>query len=87
MEEGRVMSIFDAAVIKEATRDELLNAANLAMRCLNPNGKYRPTMKEVAIDSSSLIFFFKVLIHEIDLLKVVDNSDLKTPLLQTKSKR
>ncbi|KAD7478353.1 hypothetical protein E3N88_01489 [Mikania micrantha] len=48
MEEGRVMSIFDAVVIKESTRDELLSFANLAMRCLNLNGKHRPTMKEVA---------------------------------------
>ncbi|KAL8246599.1 hypothetical protein R6Q59_007815 [Mikania micrantha] len=50
MEDGRVMSIFDAVVIKEGTRDKLLSLANLAMRCLNLNGKYRPTMKEVAIE-------------------------------------
>ncbi|KAJ0832128.1 putative protein kinase RLK-Pelle-WAK family [Helianthus annuus] len=48
MEEGRVMSIFDSTVIKEATRNELLEVANLAERCLNLNGKYRPTMKDVA---------------------------------------
>nr|GEV10735.1 kinase-like domain-containing protein [Tanacetum cinerariifolium] len=39
MEEGRVMSIFDAMVIKEGTRDELMVVANLAMRCLNLNGR------------------------------------------------
>ncbi|XP_024978158.1 wall-associated receptor kinase-like 1 [Cynara cardunculus var. scolymus] len=50
MEEGRVMSIFDAMLVKEGSRDELLAMANLAMRCLNFNGKYRPTMKEVAIE-------------------------------------
>ncbi|GJW66464.1 wall-associated receptor kinase-like protein 2 [Tanacetum coccineum] len=50
VEEGRVMSIFDTMVIKEGTRDELLAVANLAMRCLNSNGKNRPTMKEVAIE-------------------------------------
>ncbi|KAJ0532428.1 putative protein kinase RLK-Pelle-WAK family [Helianthus annuus] len=54
MEEGRVMSIFDAMVIKEGTRDELLILANLAMRCLNLNGKYRPTMKEVAIELETI---------------------------------
>ncbi|KAJ0659791.1 putative protein kinase RLK-Pelle-WAK family [Helianthus annuus] len=54
MEEGRVMSIFDAVVIKEGTRDELLMVANLAMRCLNMNGKYRPTMKEVAIELETI---------------------------------
>ncbi|KAM0005062.1 putative protein kinase RLK-Pelle-WAK family [Helianthus debilis subsp. tardiflorus] len=50
MEEGRVMSIFDVTVIKEGIRDSLLALANLAMRCLNTNGKHRPTMKEVAIE-------------------------------------
>ncbi|KAJ0693928.1 putative protein kinase RLK-Pelle-WAK family [Helianthus annuus] len=48
MEKGRVMSIFDSTVIKEATRNELLEVANLAERCLNLNGKYRPIMKDVA---------------------------------------
>nr|KAJ0220914.1 hypothetical protein LSAT_V11C200072330 [Lactuca sativa] len=54
MEEGRVMSIFDALVIKEGSRDELLALANLAMRCLNMNGKNRPTMKEVAIELETI---------------------------------
>ncbi|KAL9995448.1 putative protein kinase RLK-Pelle-WAK family [Helianthus debilis subsp. tardiflorus] len=54
MEEGRVMSIFDAMVIKEGTRDELLIVANLAMRCLNLNGKFRPTMKEVAVELETI---------------------------------
>ncbi|KAJ9541349.1 hypothetical protein OSB04_027855 [Centaurea solstitialis] len=54
MEEGRVMSIFDALVIKEGTRDELLAVANLAMRCLNSNGKNRPTMKEVEVELESI---------------------------------
>ncbi|GJX16230.1 wall-associated receptor kinase-like protein 2 [Tanacetum coccineum] len=54
MEEGRVMSIFDTMVIKEGTRDELLAVANLAMRCLNSNGKNRPTMKEVAVDLETI---------------------------------
>ncbi|KAJ0456711.1 putative protein kinase RLK-Pelle-WAK family [Helianthus annuus] len=48
MEEGSAMSIFDAVVINEGSRDELLAIANLAMRCLNLNGRNRPTMKEVA---------------------------------------
>ncbi|KAL8246555.1 hypothetical protein R6Q59_007771 [Mikania micrantha] len=54
MEEGRVMSIFDAVVIKEGTRDDLLILANLTMRCLNLNGKHRPTMKEVAIELETI---------------------------------
>ncbi|XP_071739227.1 wall-associated receptor kinase-like 2 [Rutidosis leptorrhynchoides] len=54
MEEGREMSIFDAMVIKEGSRDELMKIANLAMRCLNLNGKYRPTMKEVAAELETI---------------------------------
>ncbi|XP_022007639.2 wall-associated receptor kinase-like 9 [Helianthus annuus] len=54
MEEGRAMSIFDAMVIKEGTRDELLVVASLAMRCLNLNGRYRPTMKEVATELEAI---------------------------------
>ncbi|CAI9271006.1 unnamed protein product [Lactuca saligna] len=50
MEEGRVMSIFDAMVVKEGSTNELLAMANMAMRCLNFNGKNRPTMKEVATE-------------------------------------
>ncbi|CAI9271816.1 unnamed protein product [Lactuca saligna] len=48
MEEGGAMSIFDASVVKEGSRSELLAVANLAMQCLNFNGRNRPTMKEVA---------------------------------------
>ena len=54
MEEGSFMSLFDAMVIKEGNRDELLLVANLAMRCLNPIGKYRPTMKEVATELETM---------------------------------
>ncbi|KAI3747321.1 hypothetical protein L6452_09775 [Arctium lappa] len=54
MEEGRVMSIIDAMVIKEGTRDEIFAVANLAMRCLNLNGKNRPTMKEVVAELETI---------------------------------
>ncbi|XP_035839163.1 wall-associated receptor kinase-like 3 isoform X2 [Helianthus annuus] len=50
MKEGRVMSIFDQAVVKEDSKGVLLTIANLAMRCLNTNGKQRPSMKEVAME-------------------------------------
>ncbi|KAJ0464552.1 putative protein kinase RLK-Pelle-WAK family [Helianthus annuus] len=50
MKEGRVISIFDQAVVKEDSKGVLLTIANLAMRCLNTNGKQRPSMKEVAME-------------------------------------
>nr|XP_043631943.1 wall-associated receptor kinase-like 6 [Erigeron canadensis] len=54
MEEGRIMSTFDARMLNEANRDELLLIANLAMRCLNMNGRNRPTMKEVAVELETI---------------------------------
>ncbi|KAD5960549.1 hypothetical protein E3N88_12021 [Mikania micrantha] len=54
MEEGCVMSIFDAVVLEKGTRDELLAVASLAQRCLNPIGKNRPTMKEVATELETI---------------------------------
>nr|GEY23467.1 kinase-like domain-containing protein [Tanacetum cinerariifolium] len=54
MEEGCIMSILDGMVIKEGTTDVLLTVANLAMRCLNLNGRYRPTMKEVATELEAI---------------------------------
>ncbi|KAM0038308.1 putative protein kinase RLK-Pelle-WAK family [Helianthus debilis subsp. tardiflorus] len=54
MEEEQVMSIFDAIAIKEGTREELMAAANLAMRCLNMKGIYRPTMKEVSVELETI---------------------------------
>ncbi|GKC34879.1 hypothetical protein Tco_1047263 [Tanacetum coccineum] len=64
MEEGSFMSIFDEMVIKgnrdelqmviKGNRDELLLVANLAMRCLNPIGKYQPTMREVATELENI---------------------------------
>jgi serine/threonine protein kinase len=54
MEEGRVMSIFNAIVIKDGNRDELMALANLSMRCLDPIGKNRPTMKEVATELEAI---------------------------------
>lgn len=49
MEENRFFDILDARVIKEGKIEEILAIAELARRCLHPNGKRRPTMKEVAV--------------------------------------
>ncbi|KAH9648191.1 Wall-associated receptor kinase 2 [Citrus sinensis] len=50
MNENRLFEVLDALVLKEAEREEIMTVATLAKRCLNLNGKNRPTMKEVAFE-------------------------------------
>ncbi|KAL3746936.1 hypothetical protein ACJRO7_015813 [Eucalyptus globulus] len=50
MEENRLFNIVDAQVLKEGKKEEIASVANLAKRCLNLNGRNRPTMKEVAME-------------------------------------
>ncbi|KAL3746940.1 hypothetical protein ACJRO7_015816 [Eucalyptus globulus] len=50
MEENRLFDIVDAQVLKEGKKEEIASVANLAKRCLNLNGRNRPTMKEVAME-------------------------------------
>ncbi|KAJ0013887.1 hypothetical protein Pint_20400 [Pistacia integerrima] len=48
--ENRLFDILDVRVSKEGENKEIMNVANLTRRCLNLNGKKRPTMREVAIE-------------------------------------
>ncbi|KAK3438480.1 hypothetical protein EUGRSUZ_C03090 [Eucalyptus grandis] len=50
MEENRLFDIVDAQVLKEGKKEEIASVADLAKRCLNLNGRNRPTMKEVAME-------------------------------------
>ncbi|KAK2998763.1 hypothetical protein RJ639_016127 [Escallonia herrerae] len=50
MKECNCFDIFDARVVKEGGKDEIMRVANLAKRCLNLNGRKRPTMKQVAME-------------------------------------
>ncbi|KAI8003776.1 Wall-associated receptor kinase-like 2 [Camellia lanceoleosa] len=50
IEENRLLEILDPQILKEGWREEMLIVAHLARRCLNLNGKKRPTMKEVAVE-------------------------------------
>ncbi|VVA29208.1 PREDICTED: wall-associated [Prunus dulcis] len=50
MEENHVLDIFDAQVKEDGAPEETLAVAILAKRCLDMNGKRRPTMKEVAME-------------------------------------
>ncbi|KAF8038071.1 hypothetical protein BT93_B0814 [Corymbia citriodora subsp. variegata] len=50
MEQNRLFNIVDAHVLKEVKKEEIALVADLAKRCLNLNGRNRPTMKEVAME-------------------------------------
>ncbi|KAL5581529.1 hypothetical protein UlMin_013971 [Ulmus minor] len=49
MEENRLFEIVDSQVMK-GPKEEIVVVANLANRCLDLNGRKRPTMKEVAME-------------------------------------
>ena len=48
LQESHLFDILDAQVVKEGEKEEIMAVAYLAYRCLNLNGRKRPTMKEVA---------------------------------------
>ncbi|KAH9724147.1 Wall-associated receptor kinase-like 2 [Citrus sinensis] len=50
MKENRLFEVLDDRVLKEAEKEEIITVAMLAKRCLNLNGRKRPTMKEVAFE-------------------------------------
>ena len=49
-EESHLYDILDDRVRKEEEKERIIAVANLAKRCLNLNGKKRPTMKEVTFE-------------------------------------
>ncbi|KAF5457930.1 hypothetical protein F2P56_022001 [Juglans regia] len=55
MEENNLFDIIDNQVLKEAKKEEIIAVANLVKRCLNLNGKKRPTMKEVAKELEAVL--------------------------------
>ncbi|MED6193618.1 hypothetical protein PIB30_021270 [Stylosanthes scabra] len=50
MEENRLFEIVDRRVMKEGEKEHIIAVANLAYRCLEMNGRRRPTMKEVTLE-------------------------------------
>ncbi|XP_061339714.1 wall-associated receptor kinase-like 9 [Gastrolobium bilobum] len=49
MEENSFFDIIDRRVTKEGEKEHIIAVANLANRCLEMNGRKRPTMKEVTL--------------------------------------
>ncbi|XP_047155356.1 wall-associated receptor kinase-like 10 [Vigna umbellata] len=50
LEEDNLFDIIDKRVMKEAEKGQIIAVANLANRCLELNGKKRPTMKEITLE-------------------------------------
>ncbi|KAK8571588.1 hypothetical protein V6N13_047256 [Hibiscus sabdariffa] len=50
MKENSLLDIVDPLVQNGGTEEEIVAVAKLAKRCLNLNGKKRPTMKQVALE-------------------------------------
>ncbi|CAL5325900.1 unnamed protein product [Camellia sinensis] len=50
MEENCLLEILDPRILKDGRREEMIVVAHLAKRCLNLNGKKRPTMKDVTVE-------------------------------------
>ncbi|KAK3431419.1 hypothetical protein EUGRSUZ_E03300 [Eucalyptus grandis] len=50
MEENRLFDVLDKEVLDQGKKEEIVVVSNLAKRCLNLNRRYRPTMKEVAME-------------------------------------
>nr|XP_034921297.1 wall-associated receptor kinase-like 22 [Populus alba] len=50
MEENKIFDILEERIMGQDRDEEVIAVANLARRCLNLNGRKRPTMREVAIE-------------------------------------
>ncbi|KAK9950165.1 hypothetical protein M0R45_005666 [Rubus argutus] len=54
MQEDRLFNILDARVANEGSKEDIMIVANLARRCLNLNGRNRPTMREVITELEAI---------------------------------
>ncbi|XP_074343195.1 wall-associated receptor kinase-like 17 [Apium graveolens] len=54
MEENRLLDIIDSRISNEGKKEEMIAFANIAYRCLNLNGRRRPTMKQVVVALESI---------------------------------
>ncbi|MED6193615.1 Wall-associated receptor kinase-like 1 [Stylosanthes scabra] len=67
MEENRLFDIIDKRVMKEGEKEHIAAVANVAYRCLDLNGKRRPTMRKVTLELEAIGRFnriSKLLVHE-----------------------
>ncbi|KAM5558480.1 hypothetical protein ABKV19_020271 [Rosa sericea] len=63
MDQNCLIDVLDPQVTKYAGKEEITAVANLAKRCLNLNGKRRPTMKEVVFELEAIQLSVKASNH------------------------
>ncbi|XP_022722169.1 wall-associated receptor kinase-like 1 [Durio zibethinus] len=54
MKENSLFDFFDPIITNDGPEEEIVAVSKLAKRCLNLNGKKRPTMKQVAMELESI---------------------------------
>ncbi|KAG6787819.1 hypothetical protein POTOM_003864 [Populus tomentosa] len=76
MEENKIFDILDERLMGQDREEEVIAVANLARRCLNLNGRKRPTMREVAIELEQIQ---KELFMHNKVVKNLKTSGMKFP--------
>ncbi|XP_031248398.1 wall-associated receptor kinase-like 10 [Pistacia vera] len=90
MKENRLFEILDARALKDGREQEIMAFANLTRRCLNLNGRKRPTMREVetklaGIRTSNEASILKENCDDIEYVDGDTNNQLETSSLCTGS--
>ncbi|KAL2941648.1 Wall-associated receptor kinase-like 2 [Bienertia sinuspersici] len=55
MENSLLLDIIDTQLLEEGSKEELHTIANLAKRCINMEGRNRPTMKEALVEIEAVL--------------------------------
>lgn len=56
VEEDKLFDVLDPRIVEQCDQEEVMVVASVAKRCLNLNGKQRPTMKEVIMELEGIQF-------------------------------
>ncbi|KAM7497119.1 hypothetical protein LguiA_021533 [Lonicera macranthoides] len=79
IKENCLCDILDARVARGGAKEEIKRVANLAKRCLNSNGKKRPTMREVAMELEGIRNSNSAQVQEHHEAEVEDVIELQGP--------
>ncbi|KAA3485593.1 wall-associated receptor kinase-like 1 [Gossypium australe] len=80
MKENSLLNIVDPLVMNDNAVEEIVAVAKLAKRCLNLNGKRRPTMKQVALElerirsSEEANFIQQIADEDSDMVEMIEAS-------------